>query len=309
MKSKLMFLTFAIAVLAGVTSVAAPPSTQVSLSISPSKTLPGLSLPLALRIRTGASAVELAPSIRVRATSPTGETFVALWVERIESGPLEFGLTDEEDDRFIIPANSTIDLAVPAVPFTQESWAHDGRLVSMPGPWKLEVLLYNERDGSTFTSSPATLEIETPAANDVWIWQALQHGEVWSIADKILSEQPESPYFPYFATLVRRHSSLDKVAILNRAIELHPNSPVVPSLRYAIADYYGAEADRVFVTEDDLEKAVALAEKGRAELVRLKNGKDAWSKLKGNQRAGDYPNRDGYVELQRVQREKGTRKP
>ena len=309
MKRNMILAIFSIVVFSGAPVFAAPRTMQVSLSISPSKTLPGLSVPLALRIRTGASAVELAPRVRVRATSPTGESFIAHWADRVESGPLEFGLTDEEDDRFIIPANSTVELTVPAVSFMQESWAHDGRLVTTPGKWQIEVLVYDRLGESDVVSSPATLEIETPPARDVWIWQALQRGEMLSIAEKVFVEQPDSAYFPYLSTAVRRYSSLDKIAIISRAIELHPNSPVIPDLRYGIAYYYGSEADRVFAIEADLEKAVALAEKGRSELTRLKNGKDAWSRLKGNQKLGEFPSREYFLELQRLAREKGTRKP
>lgn len=311
MKLKMMLTFFAIAaVCSGMTAIAAPATMEVLLTISPSRSLPGMSVPLHLRVKTGTSAVELAPGVRVRATSPTGESFLATWgSENIVSGPLEFGLIDEEDDHFIIPAKSTVELSVPAVSFMQSSWAHDGRLVSMPGRWKLEVILYDKKGKSDAVSSPATLDIERPPARDVWIWQALERGETLAIADKVFVEQPDSPYFPYISTAVRRYSALDKVAIISRAIELHPNSPVVPWLRYGIANYYDMESGRVFFEERDLEKAVTLAEKGRAELVRLKDGNDAWSRLKGNQKMGDYPSREGFAELQRLAREKGTRKP
>lgn len=306
---KRILATLAMAAVTGVTALAAPSSSvQVTLTI-PQEALAGVSVPLDIRVRNEGAALELAPGVIVRATSPSGETFTALWSEQTDSGELEFGLTDEDAETLLLKPNATADLSVPAVPLTDGSWAHDQRIASLPGRWKLEVLLVDARDGSTIASNAATLVVRAPAAKDVWIAQALARGEMWAIADRVLAEQPDSPYFPYLSTAVRRLSSLEKIDIINRAIALHPASAVVPRLRYAVADYYGAEAHRVFFAERDFDKAVSLAEKGRAELAKLKNGKDAWSKLKGNQREGDFPSRAAYVELQRLQREKGTRKP
>lgn len=125
----------------------------------------------------------------------------------------------------------------------------------------------------------------------------------------MLAERPESQYFSNFSTLFSRRAILDQVAIISRAIELHPNSPVVPRFRHAIALYYEMEADRVFVVEEDFDKAVALADKGRAELTRLKNGKTAWSRLKGNQQLGEFPNREYFLDLQRLKRRNAANKP
>ena len=281
----------------------------VSLSIPQNKTLPALSVPLELRIRNGAAELELLPSVRVRATSPSGETFLAKWNERNEWGELEFGLTDEEreENTLIVKPRETVELSVPAATLMDESWAHDGRIFTTPGTWTIEVLLFDGAE-QTIVSNAATIEIETPAPKDLWIWQALQRGEAFAIADRVLREQPDSPYFPYFATLIRRYATLDKVEIIQRAIELHPKSPVVPSLRYAMALYYGMEADRVFFADRDFDKAVELAEKGRAELVRLSRSKDAWSRLKGAQKLGEFPSREYFLTIQRLRREKGNRR-
>jgi hypothetical protein len=88
MTRKLIVTMIAIALLTGGTAVAAPAKLQVALSISPDTTLPGLSVPLSLRIRNGARALELAPSVRVRVTSPIGETFFAIWGDRLTGGEL-----------------------------------------------------------------------------------------------------------------------------------------------------------------------------------------------------------------------------
>lgn len=314
MTRKLLVTTLAISLLTAAGSVAAPVKMEVSLSISPNTTLPGLSVPLHLRVRNGGRALELAPTVRVRATSPAGESFSTSWDQHLTAGELEFGLTDEEDTRFVLPANGTVDLEVPAVDLMQQSWAHDSRLVALPGEWTLEVLLYEVADtpqrnpDPVGVSNPAKLTIETPTGGDVPVWQAILAGEARPIAEKVLTQQPESRYFPYLSTMISRYSTLDKVAIINRAIELHPHSPVIPALRYGIALYYGSEADRVFVVEEDFEKAVALAEKGRAELMRLKNGKGAWSRLKGNAKLGDFPSREYFAELQRLTRRNATQK-
>lgn len=319
MRRKLIVTMIAIALLAGGRAVAAPAKIQVSLSISPATTLPGLSVPLALRIRNGARALELSPGVRVRATSPIGETFIATWGDGFTAGDLEFGITDEEDTRFILPANATVELEVPALDLSRPSWALDHRLLALPGEWTLEVLLYEVQDHPTKNpepagvSNPVRLTIEMPTGRDVPIWEAIRGrgGDFGiGISEKVLAEQPESRYFPYLSTVISRYAILDQVAIISRAIELHPDSPVVPRLRYAMALGYGMAADRVFDEEGDIEKAAAFADKGRGELTRLKNGKSAWSRLIGHQKlCCEYVSREYFVELQRLKRRNATRKP
>ena len=80
-----------------------------------------------------------------------------------------------------------------------------------------------------------------------------------------------------------------------------------------MALYYGMAADRVFDEEGGLEKAVAFAEKGRAELTRLNNSKNAWSRLIGNLKlCCEYVSREYFLELQRLKarnRENRAKKP
>lgn len=303
----LLFFTF----LASGSALAADQApVRVTLSIPVAKTYPGLSVPLLLHVENRTSALQLAPGVQVRATSPAGETFVLSWGERALAGELEFGVTDEETTDFVLPANSAVDLSVPAVDLITSSWAHDPRLVATPGLWTLVAILHDQRDGMPFVSSATQLEIMQPTPKDVWIWQALQKDDIWSVAEKMMTDQPDSVYFPYAATAVRRLSVLEKVGIINRAIALHPTSSVVPWLHYSNALYYGSEADSVFSKENNVEKAAALADKGRAELQLLRNSNQPWASLKANQKlCCEYPSRDYFVELQRLAREKGTRKP
>jgi len=292
---------------------AAPAKIQIALSMSPDKTLPGLAVPLSLRVRNGGRAVELGRGIRVRATSPSGESFIASWGEGNDSGVLEFGPLD--DDRFILPANTTADLEVPALDLSQLSWALDARLLAVPGQWTLQALLYvgdlDSRDDrlEAVASNPARLTIETPTGGDVPIWEAIQRGEARSISDSVLAERPESRYFPYLSTVIARYASLDKVAIISRAIELHPGSPVVPRLHEAVANYYRMEADRVWDTEGDFEKAVSLAEKGRSVLKSIESRRDTWSKrMAARKLCCEYVGREYFVELRRLKEERATPK-
>ena len=309
------FAAFLLPLLIAASVTAAPPSMRIDLTISPARTLPGLSVPLLLHIRNGASAVHLTQTVRVRVTSPAGETFLAKWYPQVESGQLEFGLSvddepEEDADLLKLPANATVDLSVPAVAATQESWAHDGRLVSMPGTWKLEVLLFDVRSETWFVSSPATLQIEMPPPADVWIWQEMLRSHWAEVAVKVLAERPESPYFPYLSTFIARLSTQEKIDIISRAITLHPQSPVVPYLRYSIASYYEMMSNRVFGLEKDVDKAGALAEEGRAELMRLKNSKDPWSRLAATRVLTDgYPDREFFVDLKELMEEQLRKHP
>ncbi|HUR79389.1 MAG TPA: hypothetical protein VM733_01390 [Thermoanaerobaculia bacterium] len=302
MKAFLLALTM----IAGAAVSAAPAKPQVTLSINANRTLPGLAVPLELRVKNGASALHIAPAVRVFAISPAGESFFLTWGENGTSGDLDVGLTDEEDPSFNLPANNTADFAVPALDLSRPSWALDPRMLALPGEWSLQVQLFTDDEADPIAvSNFAKLTVATPTGRDVATWEAIRRREYWGAADKLNAENPESPYFPYLATLVARLSTMEKVGIISRAMELHPNSPAVPSLRYAVALYYGMEADRVFFKDRNFDKAVSLAEKGRAELSSMKNGRDAWSKRAGEARLAEFPSRDGFLTLQRLQREKG----
>jgi len=294
---------------------AAPPPFQVDLRIEPNRTLPGLAVALQLKAKNGARAIELSPLVRVQATSPSGESFVMDWGEGVDSGELDLGVGAEDDPRFILRANATVNLAVPALDLSRPSWALDQRMLALPGDWTLRVMLYanqGEEDGDpepAAISNPAKLTIEAPSGRDVEILEAIQRREYWGIAEKLLTEREDSKYFPYLSTCLARRSLPEQITIIERAIQLHPTSPVVPRLRYAIAMGYGSEADRVFDEEEDLEKAVALAEKGRSQLKHLTDSKDTWSTIKAREKLDDFPSRGYFADLERLKHEKGSKKP
>jgi hypothetical protein len=283
-------------------ALGAPSGVAVSLSIAQAKTLPGLSVPLTIRVTNAGPAFQLAPSVAVRLTPPDGAPYIAEWGEpNARVGDLELGT--EDGDSLAVSAKETVDLEVPAVDFSRPSWALDPQFISRPGVWKVEVVLYESRgeddSAELAVSNPATLTVATPGAGDDEIWDALRTREEWGIAEKVFLTKQDSAYFPYLAALVRRESSLEKVAILERAMQLHPNAPVAPWLRYAVASYYGIESQRVFDVERDLEKAVGLADKGRTELTKLSNGAGQWSKRAAKVKLGEHPSREYFTDLQR----------
>jgi hypothetical protein len=311
MKKSLVLLTpvIAFAVVTGAYAVA-PAKVQVTLSLSPAKTLPGLAVPIALRIKNMGPPISLAPSVSLRFTGAPGtEPFLVEWVDHHNFGRLDLGTDDDEP--LSVGLNETVDLGVPAFGLEQASWAFDPRLTEHPGAWRVEALLYDSRDSDddppVAVSAPVTLTIETPTEGDVPIWKAFLKGESFAIAEKVFTGQPDSAYMPYLAPLVVRQASLDKIAILRRAIMLHPDSPVVPWLRSGIVNHYIYQAGRVFA-EDDLEKAVAYSEQAREEVLRIAATPDPWSKLTGRKKLEDLPGRAYYTDRQRLAREKGTRK-
>jgi hypothetical protein len=298
-------------------AVADPAKPQLTLSVSPNKTLPGLSVPLSLRLRNGARAIEVSPNVKVHLISPSGESFFANWgVESFDTphdiGELELGVTDEEDVRFVLPAKASVSLEVPAHDFTQSSWALDRRMLALPGEWALQVYLFYDDGGATepiAISNRVKLTIEMPSGRDVPVWEAVRRGEFWGISQVLLQENQQSQYFPYLSTTIARQGIFEKISIISKAMELHPNSPVIPMLRYSVATYYGKAAGRAYFKQDDFDKAVELANKGRALLAEMKNGKDAWSRLTGNRMLGEFPSREYFVELRRLKAEKGIKKP
>lgn len=312
-------ITLVAAVLAAAiagSAIAEPASVRVILSVVPKKTLPGLAVPLTLHIENRVSSVQLAPSVQVRATSPAGDSFIANWADRLLFGSLEFGLDDEADESHDLKLSpgSIVDLAIPATDFNHPSWAHDERLMSLTGDWKLEVLLFANGDTSNpiAVSNVAPLAIQTPSTRDTAILQLMrtrQYG-VWGTAEKVFLEYQDSPYFPYFATLVPRRTTQEQLEIVKRAIALHPNTPVLPWLRYSLALTQGILADDAFDGGNgDFENAVAIAEKGRAELTKLTNSNDPWSILKGKKQMGDFPSREGYEDELMIICDKSSRKP
>src|SRR5205823_571975 len=63
-KKTTYLVALTIALFGAVAAFAAPASLQVTLSIAPNTTLPGLSVPLSLHVENGASALHLGPSVR-----------------------------------------------------------------------------------------------------------------------------------------------------------------------------------------------------------------------------------------------------
>lgn len=309
MKRKLTFLITLSFIFAS-TAFAARTGVDVSLSITPAKTLPGLSVPLTVRIKNAGPAFQLSSSVAVRLTPPNGDSYIVQWGEpSVFEGLVELGTDD--GDPLTVSAKETVDLEIPAVDFSRPSWALDPQFISKTGVWKVQVLLYEARgedDAELLAeSSPATLTVDTPSAADEEIWAAVRLREEWGIAEKAFFTRPESPYFPYLASIVKRLTPLEKIAVIEKAVQAHPNTPVMPWLRYALAFYYGEESQRVFDVENDVEKAVGLAEKGRAELSRLSNAAGDWSKRTAKVKLSDFPSREYFTDLQRLKREKGRR--
>jgi hypothetical protein len=296
----LLVLFFAVA------GLAAPAPIHVTLTIDPATTLPGLSVPLALRIENSGAPIHLAPGIRVRVTSQSGESFVAAWAQDRDFGLLELGT--EEDDPRIIGRGETVELVAPAVDLESPSWALDPQLLVSPATWEVEVLIYDSRgDGKTplAVSSPASLSIVRPAPREEEIWEAILRSETRGIAERISVEQPGSRYFPYLAPLVARRAPAEKAALLERTIALHPTTPVLPWLRFATAHFYTYESRRAFDVEHDLQKAVAWSNKAREELLRLEKHPDAWSKMKAREALDDLPDRAAFELEAKIIRDKG----
>lgn len=196
MRTKSSLLALTIALLVTTASLGAPASLQVTLSLSPNTTLPGLSVPLNLHLHNGTSALHLGPAVRVRMTSPSGQSFFADWGEGVDSGVLELGVTGDDDPSLTIPANSIIDLAVPAADLSRPSWALDRRMLTMPGEWTLQAYLYTDDTNTPVAvSNTAKLTVQTPAGNDYAIWQAMQKGEYGGVAQHVSAEQTGSAYF------------------------------------------------------------------------------------------------------------------
>ena len=297
-----------VTVLLGITgATAATQPVQVTLSLHPARTLPGLSVPFTLKIKNSGAPIHLAPAVSLRFTSTNAEPFLVEWYQRRNFGPLDLGTGDHQP--LVISMNEVVELSVPAFGLDDPTWIFDNRLLEKPGTWKVEALLYDVRDANdappVAVSSPVTLTIDAPSERDLPIWQALLRGDRAAIAEKVFTEQPESPYAPYLAPLIRRVSPLEKIAILRHAIELQADSPVVPWLRLQIAQYYVHESQHSFDRDDDIDKAMTYSEKAREELLKLGGENDPWSKLTSKRQLDEVPGRPYFVDLHKIKHENG----
>lgn len=303
------FISVVVLLVLGASASAEQRSVRVTLSFLPARTLPGLSVPLSLTIKNSGAPIHLAPGIRLRFTGPGEAPFFAKWREG-EVGFLELG-TEELYDPLVIGTNETVEVGLSAVSLLDQSWASDPRLHDKPWTWRVEAFLYDMRDkGPTplAISSPATLSIDPPSGDDAVAWEAIRAG--FSEADlKKTLEQPRSRYYPYVVSYAPTgDDGLQKIAVLRRAIELHPDTPVLPRLRAYIAELYASHARQIFSRERDVEKALTYSEKAREELQLLQRRPDAWSKLTARKRLENLEGREYYEWMQKMMRDKGAPK-
>jgi len=268
-----------------------------ALTSGVSVTLPGLSIPLAVRVTSGDSAIYLARSFKIRVTPESGLPFIASW-EGQESG-LFLDHPADGSPVVIEPGNS-YDVGVPAVDLTQPSWALDDRLMDAPARWQLEVLLYDSRGdfGSepVVVSGPLTLSVEVPGPRDLRTWEAIRRRSYTTEAERLLAEAPESPYFPYMAALVRR-TPAERAVLLGRVLKDHKLTPVAPWLRFSRAHALSAAARLALDTDGDLERAVVLSELAKKEYLLLSTEPDEWSKRMAAGRLEVLPGRREFMEV------------
>ncbi|HEY0140523.1 MAG TPA: hypothetical protein VGF48_06485 [Thermoanaerobaculia bacterium] len=216
-------------------------------------------------------------------TSPAGVTFVSDW------GWDEFGRGEVETgkDEPVLLKGGSVDLVVPARDLTQASWALDRRMLAEPGAWTLQVYVFEEgkiSEGPAAMSTPAKLVVETPRGPDEITWRAIQERDWTTALASVYPGRVESAYFPYLAVWYAHEDALRKAEVISEAVSRHPDSPVVPSLRFALAYYYAAAGVDAFYRERSIDKAVEHTERARAELLRAKQSGHAWASARADSR-------------------------
>jgi hypothetical protein len=220
--------------------------------------------------------------------------FVAKW-----GNGKDYGELDVVNRELSVSAATPIDFFVVPRNLDNPSWALDERL-SEPGQYQLEVLLYQKGDleSPIAVSTPASLKIESPNSRDCDIWQRMSSGKSRrEIAEDVLANSPESAYLPYLTGSLFRDTNAERIEMFRRIVNLHPNSPLTPSLNLWLAVLYEFESRTVFSVENDLDKAVSLATKERAILDAVMRGSDPWARMKARRILDDgIPTRESFLE-------------
>jgi hypothetical protein len=266
---------------------------RAELTIFPGRTLPGLSVELYARVTTD-SPVVLSRLVRVRVTAHNVAPFVAKW-----GNGKDYGEMDVVDHELSASARTSTDVFVVPRNLDNPSWALDERL-SEPGEYQLEVLLYRQGDleSPVAVSTPASLKIESPNPRDREIWQRVSSGKCRrEVAEDVLANSPESTYLPYLTGSMFRDTNAQRIEMFRRIVNLHPNSPLTPSLNLWLAVLCEFESRTVFSVENDLDKAVSLAIKERAILDAIVRGSDPWARMKARRTLDDgIPTRETLLE-------------
>lgn len=245
---------------------------SASLSLPHARTLPGASVPLVLLVKNDGAPFTLSRAAQVRATSPDGETVTAKW------GAEEFGLLQTPTGEHVaLASGASVDVAVPAADLTNLSWALDERLSTTPGMWTIRVALFErgrEDAAPVAVTPPAQLLIDTPLEHEIVTWRAITARDWPKALASVFPDHRESRYYPYVAAWRAHEDYAETARGIADALERHPNTPIAASLRFSIAHFYAAAADRAFFRERDTDKALQLAALARAALEGVK---DSWA--------------------------------
>lgn len=291
--------------------VAAPRAVSATLTIEPAKTIPGLSLPMHVRIDNHGSVPFDFNRLKFRATpSAGGDPFIIRWrVDPhrgyVEDAPMEW--TTESDSRFPIPRGKSGDVFVPVDAFDTFGWMYDTR-ICIPGIYRIEALIDDPTHPADppLVSAAAEIEVLRPDDRDAAIYLRIAKGEIaLGLADETYRNYPESPFLPYLALRLKRdfEKPEENIAILDSVLELHPRSPVALVLAIEIAANYEELAARK-LNEGDLDGAVTNADRARATFRPFMEGRSAWARAKAEARYRAVPTREYYAERLEHRRKK-----
>ncbi len=254
---------------------------QVSLKVDAHETLAGIAVPLHIRVTNPGRAFRLDRSVSIDATPLHGGNSVRI-VGRMSP---TFGIAiDDEEISWPVDERGSIEFTLPSKDwYSDDSWALNPNLL-LEGGWSLRVNIYDanaDSEGEQYplaTSNPIELHIVEPKGPDKEIWDAFIRGEGRSLAESVMRDHPESPYFPYVAPMANRGSASENVKIVELALKLHPDTPVAPWLQYLAGTWYESASRDAWFGTGDRDEATRLSDVARAAYLKLGRYPDLWSK-------------------------------
>jgi hypothetical protein len=262
---------------------------QVALEVSPATTLPGIPVSFRLTFTNGgAKAVAVPKQAFLLVTPSHGDRFLALW-----DGTTPIATLAGDD---AVGKNGSVvrELATDGT-MLRPRWFVDGRL-AQPGTYQLQMYVANGlthdddaqtmMDRATAVSNRAVLTVAEPKGAEAAIWSAmLAVGEGrWDptmlfrpagreLAQRIVKEQPESPYAGWFAAMGTAPTAEEKAETLRSWLARHPNDPHAEWRMLRVADWEVSLADKYAITKPA--KANDHDRKAREALDKLKNARSA----------------------------------
>lgn len=251
--------------------IGAATSIEVSLSLDPDHTLPGIPVGLRFSVTNNSDSTIIIPNfVLLQVTPKDGKTFLSQWGHKDEDSFV--GYYASEDSKLLkIPAKQTNDFELPINPsLAQPECFYDYRL-SFPGTYQMKLILDPDVDHSLLghvyidsdakkkafslteqiISNDVVLTVEEPRGEDALVWSRMlerTNGKGWSgndwvsygfsMAKEIWQNHKSSSYAPYIVAMMPAVDWDERIANYEIVLAANPNHLMAPFLHNSMANHY-----------------------------------------------------------------------